>query len=95
MTDSPPVKTYDAQQVSVGANFATDRYTLSILRHTRNGQAWHLVGVTSKQLRELARDITVVLAERAEAHRQAELEYETHRSSHPDAARIDLAALDT
>ena len=70
MTD-PNTKQYDAQQVTLGANFHTDRFLLSIMRGTRKGEAWHLVGLTRKQLRELGRDIAEVLAEAQQYERAA------------------------
>ena len=86
MSEQPSVKTFDAQQVSIGADFRTDRFSLSILRHTRNGQAWYLVGMTSKQLRELGRDIAIVLAEAAEAQRLEALEFETNQQRIGDSS---------
>ena len=71
------IKLYDAQQVTVSAQFRTGRFGLSVLRHTRKGEAWHQIGLTRKQLRELGRSIADVLTE-ARAHDAAEqTAYET------------------
>lgn len=90
MSDQTNVKRYDAQQVSVGADFHTDRYSLSILRQTRKGSAWHLAGLTRKQLRELGRDIAEVLTEAQEAHRVEALDYETNKARR-DQLRAEAA----